>query len=56
MYAIDEAEGWSNPPTVEFLRQNQNLIIDTKYFPDSFKYALLESISDLDESNRWPAG
>ena len=49
MYAIDEAEGWSNPPTVEFLRQNQNLIIDTKHFPNTFKYALLESIPDLDE-------
>jgi len=49
MYAIDEAEGWRNPPTVEFLRQNQNLIIDTKYFSNTFKYALLESIPDLDE-------
>lgn len=49
MYAIDEADGWSNPPTVEFLCRNQNLIIDTKYFPNSFKYALLESISNLDD-------
>lgn len=49
MYAIDEADGWSNPPTVEFLRRNQNLIIDTKHFPNAFKYALLESIPDLDE-------
>lgn len=49
MYAIDEAEGWSNPPTVEFLRQNLNLIIDTKYFTITFKDALLESISDLNE-------
>ena len=49
MYAIDEAEGWSNPPTVDFLRQNQNLIIDTKHFPNAFKYTLLESIPDLDE-------
>ena len=49
MYAIDEAEGWSNPPTVEFLRQNQNLIVDTKHFPNTFKFALLESIPDLDE-------
>lgn len=48
MYAIDEAEDWSNPPTVEFLRQNQNLIVDTKYFSNTFKYALLESIPDLD--------
>lgn len=49
MYAIDEAEGWSNPPTVDFLRQNQNLIVDTKHFTNAFKYALLESIPDLDE-------
>ena len=49
MYAIDEAEGWTNPPTVDFLRQNQNLIIDTKHFSSMFKYALLESIPDLDE-------
>lgn len=49
MYAIDEAEGWSDPPTVEFLRQNQNLIVDTKHFPNTFKFALLESIPDLDE-------
>ena len=49
MYAIDEAEGWSNPPTVDFLRQNQNLIVDTKHFSNTFKYALLESIPNLDE-------
>lgn len=49
MYAIDEAEDWSNPPTVDFLRQNQNLIVDTKYFSNTFKYALLESIPDLDK-------
>jgi len=49
LYAIDEAEGWSNPPTVDFLFQNQNLIIDTKHFPNTFKYAVLESIPDLDE-------
>lgn len=49
MYAIDEAEGWINPPTVEFLSQNQNLIIDTKHFSNTFKFALLESIPNLDE-------
>ena len=49
MYAIDEAEGWSNPPTVDFLRQNQNLIVDTKHFPNTFKFALLESLPNLDE-------
>ncbi len=49
MYAIDEADGWSNPPTVKFLRQNQNLIVDTKYFPNAFKDTILENISNLDE-------
>ena len=49
MYAIDEADGWSNPPTVDFLRQNLNLIVDTKHFSNTFKFALLESIPDLDE-------
>ena len=48
MYAIDGAEGWSDPPTVEFLRRNQNLIVDTRHFPDDFKYRLLERIPDLD--------
>ena len=48
MYAIDEAEGWSNPPTVEFLRNNQNLIVDTKHFSNKFKHAIIESFSDLD--------
>lgn len=49
MYAIDEAEGWTAPPSVDFLRLNQNLIIDTKYFSNTFKFRLLESIPDLDE-------
>jgi adenine-specific DNA-methyltransferase len=49
MYAIDEAAGWSDPPTVEFLRQNQNLIIDTKYYPNAFKEMLVERLGDLDE-------
>ena len=49
MYAIDEADGWTNPPTVDFLRTNQNLIIDTRYYSIAFKYALLECIPNLDE-------
>lgn len=49
MYAIDEAEGWTNPPSVDFLRLNQNLIIDTKHFSNTFQFKLLESIPDLDE-------
>ena len=49
MYAIDEAEGWTNPPTVDFLRRNQNLLIDTKHFTDDFKMRLVASVDRLDE-------
>ena len=49
MYAIDDADGWTNPPSVDFLRRNRNLIIDTKHFSNTFKFTLLESVNDLDE-------
>lgn len=49
LYAIDEAEGWTNPPSVDFLRANQNLLIDTKHFSNSFKEKLIASIDNLDE-------
>ena len=54
MYAIDEVEGnlatvgWTNPPTLDFLRQNQNLIVDTKHFSSDFKDRLVASIEDVD--------
>lgn len=49
MYAIDEAEGFTNPPTMEFLRQNQNLIVDTHNFTAQFRDRLISSIDNLDE-------
>lgn len=55
MYAIDEIEGdlsavgYTEPLTVDFLRQNQNLIVDTKHFTKDFKERLIASIDDLDE-------
>ena len=49
MYAIDEAEGWTNPPSLDFLRQNQNLVIDTSHFNDDLKARLLASVDRLDE-------
>lgn len=49
MYAIDEAEGWTNPLSVDFLRRNQNLIVDTKHFSQVFRDKLVASIDDLDE-------
>lgn len=48
MYAIEEADGWSNPPTMEFLRRNQNLVVDTRHFSSVFRDAVLETIEDLD--------
>ena len=58
LYAIDEAinnndleltEKWTNPPSVEFLKINKNLLIDTKHFNPLFKDKLISSIENLDE-------
>ncbi|MCF0215858.1 MAG: site-specific DNA-methyltransferase [Fibrobacteraceae bacterium] len=57
MYAIDEIdndiehpEPWSEVPSVEFLKQNKNLIVDTKNFSESFKERLVSSIENLDDN------
>jgi len=53
MYAINEicanltTVGYSEPLTMEFLRQNQNLIVDTKWFDERFKYSVLNSLEDI---------
>ena len=55
MYAVDEIKGdlthcaFTNPPSSAFLRENQNLLIDTKHFSEDFKGRLVASIDDLDE-------
>ena len=55
MYAVDEIKedlatvGFTNPPTVEFLLQNLNLVVDTKHFTSDFKERLIASIDNLDE-------
>ncbi len=56
LFAIDELatdlehqQPYSVPLTVDFLKQNQNLVVDTKFFNDAFKESLLESIDNLDE-------
>lgn len=57
MYAVDEIKedlatvGFTNPPTVEFLRQNLNLVVDTKHFSSDFKERLIASIDNLDEES-----
>ena len=55
MYAVDEIKGdmltvgFTNPPTAEFLKQNDKLIVDTKHFSSDFKERLIASIDNLDE-------
>lgn len=55
MYAIDEIKadmhtlGFSLPLSVDFLKQNQNLIVDTRHFTQQFRDKLLASIDNLDE-------
>ncbi len=56
MYCIDEIKGdltttaFTNPLTIEFLRENQNLIVDTANFPATFRDRLIASIDNLDEN------
>lgn len=56
MYAIDEVQGnltdigWTNPPSVEFLRQNKNLVLDTIHFSSDFKDRVLACIDDVNEN------
>lgn len=56
MYAIDSlqpnlehTEAFTEVPSVLFLKQNQNLVVDTRHFSDNFKQRLVESIDNLDE-------
>jgi adenine-specific DNA-methyltransferase len=41
--------GYSNPLTIEFLKANPFLVLDTKFFNQKFKYKVLASIEDIDE-------
>lgn len=55
LFAIDEIEGnlttvaYSEPLTVEFLKANPFLVLDTAFFSDAFKEKLIDEIDDLDE-------
>lgn len=55
LFAIDEIAGdmatipYSVPLTVEFLKANLFLMLDTSYFPERFQQALLAEIDGLDE-------
>ena len=56
LFAIDEikgdglfTKGYSEPLTIDFLKQNPFLVLDTKFFSLSFKHKLMAEIEDLDE-------
>jgi len=61
LFAIDEITGndgdlletgtpaYSEPLTVEFLKANDKLVLDTQFFDETFKAKLVESIDDFDE-------
>ena len=58
LYAIDEVSGnggrdstekWTNLPSIDFLKANKYLVIDTKHFNPLFKEAVLSNIDNLDE-------
>ena len=42
-------KGFSNPLTIEFLKQNPFLVLDTAFFSESFKWYLISSIENFDE-------
>ncbi|MCE1187632.1 MAG: site-specific DNA-methyltransferase [Ignavibacteria bacterium] len=42
-------KGFSNPLSIEFLKENQFLPIDTKYFDEDFNKSLLKSLDSLDK-------
>ena len=56
LFAIDEIKkdlagtvGYSSPLTIEFIKANPRLVVDTKLFDDQFKYKLLTNIDNIDE-------
>ena len=62
LFAIDEIKaqtagglfpenkvGFSNPLTLDFLNQNQFLVLDTAFFSEAFKWKLIGSIEKFDE-------
>ena len=50
LFAINELNGYSEPLSLDFLRANPFLVLDTAFFPSEFKDSLIASIADLDES------
>jgi adenine-specific DNA-methyltransferase len=48
LFAIDSVDGYAIPLTIEFLQENNKLLLDTGFFRIDFKERLISSIQDLD--------
>lgn len=55
LFAIDEIQedlhtvGYSEPLTIDFLKQNQFLVLDTAFFNAKFKHQLVKSMENIDK-------
>ena len=55
LFAIDDiqgdrmTEGYSEPLTIEFLKQNPFLVLDTAFFDAKFKHQLVKGMENVDE-------
>ena len=48
LFAIDALEGYSTPLTVNFLKANRFIVLDTAFFSNKFKDKLLAKIKNID--------
>lgn len=48
LFPIDKI-GFSNPLSIDFLKQNPFLVLDTAFFSEAFKWKLIASIENFDE-------
>lgn len=56
LFAIDEIDGFSRPLSREFLENNPYLVLDTKYFDESWKNKLIGEISESHNLDEWLDG
>lgn len=49
LFTIDEIESYSCPLSIDFLKDNEKLVLDTQFFEENFKSKLIASINSFDE-------
>ncbi|WP_371068834.1 site-specific DNA-methyltransferase [Sediminibacillus sp. JSM 1682029] len=49
LFAIDELDSFTKSLSIEFLKENSNLLLDTKFFDDNFKEKLLSQLNNIDK-------